>query len=212
MSHPIKSLCVLLLFCTLFNPANGQFGPSIQQLGPNRFLAGIPSREFEFFAAPHQEGRQRQQNWCWAATVQMVLNFHGLYVTQEQVVARVFGDLIDRPGQPRDILNALSGWAPDIRGRRSSIHASTMVFRGSEIVGDLAHRWPIIVGLQGNPVGHAYVLTGVIYSADPMTNEPFFHEVLLRDPLPGSRSLQRIPWASFRSRLMFLARVRVSRL
>ena len=86
-----------LLFASLL-PCLGR--AEMQQLGPNYFSAGIFSGEFEFFAAPQQQGRQRQQNWCWAATTQMVLNYHGLYVTQEQVVARIFGKLVDSPAEP----------------------------------------------------------------------------------------------------------------
>ena len=87
-----------LLFASLL-PGLGR--ADMQQLGPNYFAAGVVSGEFEFFAAPQQQGRQRQQNWCWAATTQMVLNYHGLYVTQEQVVARIFGKLVDSPAQPQ---------------------------------------------------------------------------------------------------------------
>ena len=47
----------------------------VQRLGPNLFAAGVPSDQFEFFAAASQAGRQRQSNWCWAASVQMVLNY-----------------------------------------------------------------------------------------------------------------------------------------
>ena len=134
---------------------------SIQQLGLNYFVAGIPSAEFEYFAATDVAGRQRQANWCWAATVQMVLNYHGLFVSQEQIVHRIYGDLVDRPAGPNEILEALSGWAPDARGRFSSIYATPYIVRGSDIVRDLASRWPIVVGLRGEPIGHAYVLTAV---------------------------------------------------
>lgn len=113
---------------------------AIWRLSPGYFAAGVSSSEFKYFAAPERGGRQRQQNWCWAATVQMVLNYHGLYVSQEQIVGRIFGNLVDRPGQPHEILEALSGWAPDIRGRFSSISATTYTVRGSQIVEDLAHR------------------------------------------------------------------------
>jgi len=57
--------------------------------------------------------------WYWAASIQMVLNYHGLYVTQEQIVQRVFGLPLDTPAYLQHILYALTGWAPG--HRRASI-------------------------------------------------------------------------------------------
>ena len=208
----LLKLIVVVLLLSVFTRPIDTTAQSIQQLRPNYFVAGIPSAQFEYFSSPRQSGRQRQANWCWAATVQMVLNYHGLYVTQEQVVQRIYGALLDRPAQPAQIMQALSGWAPDARGRRSTIHASNYIFRGSEIVNDLGYGWPIIVGLRGNPIGHAYVLTGVYYSVDWRTNEPIFDRVVLRDPWPGSPSRQEMSWYEFQSRLSFATRVRVGRL
>ncbi|WP_159064971.1 papain-like cysteine protease family protein [Thaumasiovibrio subtropicus] len=185
----------------------------IQQLQQNLFVAGVPSDQFEFFASPSQNGRQRQANWCWAASVQMVLNYHGLYVAQEQVVQRIYGTQIDRPANPKQIVHALSGWAPDNRGRYSSIHANPYTYSGSQIVQDLANRWPLIVGLS-NPnggIGHAVVLTGVYYSVDNFNN-PIFRRVVIRDPWPGSPSKQEMSWNEFQSRLMFMTHIYVKRL
>lgn len=184
----------------------------IQQVGPNLFVAGVPSDQFEFFAAPSLAGRQRQSNWCWAASIQMVLNYHGLFVAQEQIVQRIYGAQVDYPAQPAQILAALSGWAPDVRGRYSAIYASPYTLSGSQLVQDLAYRWPIIVGLQ-NPGGggHAVVLTAVYYSVDQWNN-PWFQSVVIRDPWPGSPSRQEMSWAEFQQRVMFMAHVRVQRL
>lgn len=185
----------------------------MQQIQPNLFVAGIPSGQFEYFASPNISGRQRQANWCWAASVQMVLNYHGLYVSQEQVVQRIYGQQIDRPAGPQEILAALSGWAPDNRGRSSSIHANPYTYSGSQIVRDLANRWPLIVGLR-NPrggIGHAVVVTAVYYSVDPYNN-PIFQAVVIRDPWPGSPSRQEMSWSEFQSRLMFMTHVYVNRL
>ena len=183
----------------------------IFDLGRGMYAAGVPSKEFDFFAAPRFEGRQRQQNWCWAACVQMTLNYHGLQMTQEDVIQRIFGAQVDAQGSPEMILEALSGWAPDERGRYSAIHASPYVKRGSDIVRDLAHRWPLIVGLTERRGGHAYVLTAVEYTVDPRNNEPIFHGVVLRDPMPGRRSEVRLDWPTFERKLTFMARVSVAR-
>jgi hypothetical protein len=184
----------------------------VERVGPNLFVAGVPSTQFAYFAAPESAGRQRQQNWCWAASVQMILNYHGLFVAQEQIVQRIYGGQIDAPAQPAQILAALSGWAPDTRGRFSAIYASPYTFSAAQIVQDLANRWPLIVGLQ-NPGGggHAVVLTAVYYSVDQWNN-PIFQSVVLRDPWPGSPSRQEMSWGEFQQRVMFLAHVYVARL
>jgi hypothetical protein len=207
--HMKKLIWGCLLFASLL-PGLGR--AELQQWGPNYFVAGVFSGEFEFFAAPQQQGRQRQQNWCWAATTQMVLNYHGLYVTQEQVVTRIFGKLVDSPAEPKQILTALSGWAPDTRGRFSQIFANTYLLQGSDLVRDLAFKWPLIVGLkQPGQIGHAYVLTAVFYAVGQQ-NEPIFDKVVLRDPWPGNPSRIEMPWQEFQSRVLFLARVYVNRL
>lgn len=201
MKHSLSAILAIVLSIPASSSAE------IVQVGPGLFAAGVPSNQFQFFAAP-----QRMSNWCWAACVQMTLNYHGLFVSQEMVVQRIFGNQINQPGQPQMILAALSGWSADARGRFSAIHASPYVIRGSQIVGDLANRWPLIVGLRGNPIGHAYVLTGVYYTVNQFNNEPIFQGVVLRDPWPGNPSRKEMTWAEFEQNLMFIARVSVSRL
>lgn len=196
----------ILMFSTLSSA-------DVRQLDQNLFVAGIQSGEFDFFASPNQRGRQRQANWCWAASIQMVLNYHGLYVSQEQVVQRIYGRQIDQPANSNQILNALTGWAPDNRGRGSSIHANSYTYSGSQIVQALGNKWPLIVGLR-NPnggIGHAVVLTAVFYSVDRFNN-PIFTGVVIRDPSPDSPSRQDLSWNEFQSRLMFITRVYVNRI
>jgi Papain-like cysteine protease AvrRpt2 len=139
--------------------------PVIQRLGPNYFSAGIPS--ISFYSVAEISGRQRCPEWCWAASCQMVLNFHGLYVTQEQVVNKIYGSLECQPGTDEEILAALTGWAPDARGRYSEIYSEAGLISPVDIVRNLSYQWPLIVALN-NPdgSGHAEVMTGVYYSVD----------------------------------------------
>jgi len=179
-------------------------------LGPGFDMAGVPTNQFQYFASPEDYGRQRADNWCWAACIQMVLNYHGIYVTQEEIVTRIYGKAVDQPGQPEQILQALSGWAPDTRGRYSTIVADPYLINGSSLVSDLTYRWPLIVGLRGNPVGHACVLTAVTYKVD-MHNRPIIKSVVLRNPWPGSPSREEMSWKEFMSRVTFATRVHVVR-
>lgn len=98
----------------------------------------------------------------------MVLNYHGLKVSQEQIVAKIYGTLVDRPANEYQIKKALSGWALTAHGRRSNIYCQSGLSSVNEITQALAYKWPLIVGLR-NPqskIGHAYVLTGIYYYVD----------------------------------------------
>ena len=206
----VSRIACLLLLGAVFGLVAKAQPPSIQQIGPGIWAAGIPSNEFEFFAAPETAGLQRQSNWCWAACVQMVLNYRGVPVTQEQVVQRIFAGAVPNvPGQPDQILTALTGWAFTRNGQPVMLTSSPFAFQGSEIVRDLAERWPIVVGvtMPGN-TGHAYVLTAVTYGVDSW-NQPIFRSVILRDPWPGNQNRIEVPWDAFRQRWMFMARMRV---
>lgn len=180
---------------------------AIAQLGTNYFVAGPPSSEIQFISST-----QRCPNWCWAACIQTVLNYHGLYVTQEQVVQKIYGGLPCQPGNATQIMNALSGWAPDTRGRFSQIYSQYGVYSGSDIVDQLSRRWPIIVGLD-NPGGggHAYVLTAIFYSVDNWNN-PIIDKVVLRNPWPTSRNREEMSWNTFLSRNPQFFKVWVNRL
>ncbi|MEM6763347.1 MAG: papain-like cysteine protease family protein [Bacteroidota bacterium] len=164
------------------------------------FGAGIPTEEFEFLAAPSQSGRQRQENWCWAACIQMVLTYHGLKVSQEEVVRRIYGSLVDRPGNPDQVLSALSGSAVNTRGGYSRIYADYGMISDVEIINNLAAKMPIMVGLQ-NPdqeSAHAYVLTAAYYHLN-VHERPVIDKIVLRDPYPTRPSRQVITWSNFLS-------------
>jgi len=204
----------LFILCLSISLSNFTFGQSIVQLDRNYFSAGIPSQEFEFYSAAQHNGRQRQTNWCWAACIQMVLNYHGLYVTQEQIVQKIYGNLVDQPAGEQQIMEALSGWMPNYQGRYSQIYCQNEITNINEITSNLAYKWPLIVGLSNpsnpNGVGHAYVLTAIYYSTD-MYNNTIPHKVVLRDPWPGNPSRQEMSWNEFSSRVIMAFKIWVTR-
>jgi hypothetical protein len=178
------------------------------------FVAGVKSDEFVHFAAPESAGKQRMENWCWAACIQMVLNYHGLYVDQQDIVTRIYGAAIDRPANGDQIMAALTGWAPDTRGRRSQIYADNYNLDAATIINDLDKKWPLIVGLRGArgaATGHAYVMTAAYFSKDQY-GQPTIHRVVLRDPFPGYQSRVELDAQEFGQRLQFATRVYVERL
>jgi len=208
MNNSIKIFLVLL---TCIIPIF-IYGQSIQKLGPNYFVAGIPSHEFDSWAAEAVIGNQRQSNWCWAACSQMVLNYHGLKISQEQIVTKIYGSLTDRPANEYQIREALSGWVPNVQGRISNIYCQSGLTSINEITEALAYKWPLIVGLR-NPnggVGHAYVLTAIYYSTDQYNNT-IPEKVVLRDPMPHVDGRVEVSWSQFSDLLIMAFKVWVSR-
>lgn len=203
-----KFATILLLTAACLAPARAD---KSQIPGTDVWVAGVPSEQFVHFAAAEGDGRQRMQNWCWAACIQMVLNYHGLYVKQEDIVKRVFGGAVDRPAGPQEILYALQGWAPDSRGRTSAVEADNRNLDPSSVIQDLEYRWPLIVGLQGaGNTGHAYVLTAVYYQV--MQGQPYIQRVVLRDPYPTKQSRLEMSMQEFMQRCTFATRVHVRRM
>ena len=199
-------LIKLFLTLSIFLFANEQINAqqrAITKLGQNYFFAGPPSNEINSIAST-----QRCQNWCWATCIQMVLNYHGLFVKQEQIVQKVYGSLPCKTGSAQHIMKALSGWASDTRGRFSQIHYQYGVYNGSDIVDQLSRRWPIIVGLRGE--GHAYVLSAIYYSID-QSNNPIIDKVVLRDPWPTNPSIKKMTWNTFLSKRPEFFKVWVNR-
>ena len=78
---------------------------------------GIPSVQMNYMAAA-----QRNSQWCWAAAIQMVLNYYGVNILQEQIVARTYGTdpygrLPDWAGRLDAITTNLNNWSIDNAGR-----------------------------------------------------------------------------------------------
>lgn len=195
------------------------FGQSCITVGNNYFSCGIPTNEFEYMRASSVNyGSQVQSNWCWAACIQMVLNYHGLYVSQMDVVTKIYGSpYVNQPANEQQILAALSGWAPDTRGRYSAINAYGGYTSVQEIINGLAGKWPLIVGMShpDGGVGHAYVLTAIYYSnqydmyGNVIAVVP--DKVVLRDPWPDNPSRQEFSWAEFQNRCFMAVKVWVTR-
>lgn len=201
----MKKICLAIFFTIAALTPLANCHAEVKQLGPSVWVAGIPTNKFQFFA-----NTQHCPEWCWAASIQMVLNFHGLTVSQEQIVTRIFGAPICRAGQPQDILNALSGWAPNVAGGSSAIMASPYTLNSTQLVQDLILENPMIVGLMMPGGGqHAVVLTAVTYGPPGVDGNPTLLTAIIRDPWPLSPSRQEIPWPQFAQRITFLAHVYV---
>jgi hypothetical protein len=139
----------------------------------------------------------------------MILGFHGLTVTQPQIVTRLFGGAIDLTADEPQILAALTGFAM-IDGRVVRIDSTARQPGSNDLIADLANEQPMLVGLHelASPIGHAYVLTAATFSVG-LYGDVICHSVLLHNPSPFSPDSQVLSWAEFISRLRLIVRVRV---
>jgi hypothetical protein len=192
----------LLILLVLPSIASSQ--GEIYQIGnANDYVAGVTSERFRYVAA-----RQKSQNWCWAACVQMVLNYQGLDVDQCDIVKEGFGQsrCVDAPADCYDIQRAAGGW--NINGRRIRSSVNTNFSNVHKLINDLAYKYPLIVGLDmpGQRIGHAYVLTAIFYQYDSRDRK-IPYKVVLRDPWPSNPSRQEISWREFQNRLNCITHV-----
>lgn len=165
------------------------------------YWAAVKTSYFREYVA-----RQEEDCWCWAACVQMVLNYQGVKVDQETLVKRAKGHWVNEGGTANEIQKAANGW---------NFGSHTIVARvdnplyvtAQTFIDDLIEKYPLIIGLDmpGQISGHAYVLTGISFKKSGATYEPL--EVILRNPWPSSPSRQKLSWSEFRRRVHTIVHV-----
>lgn len=150
---------------------------------------GIPSETLNYFAAS-----QQKEQWCWAACIEMVLNYHGIDITQEQIVERTYGvdpygNLPDWAGSYDVIHQNLNNWSFDNNGRRYIVE-SYMGWGAphpEDLLDELAHGFPIIIGYStGHDTGHAVVLTAASFVGQEIQT------IVVRDPWPSDYNLYNL--------------------
>jgi hypothetical protein len=124
---------------------------------PQPRYVGIPTDIFDVVAAS-----QERDMWCWAASIQMLLNFYGVAITQEQIVSRVYGQPHNQPGTDQAITASLNGWGISARGKRFVVQSCVAVGPPTPAVlfRELSqHRLILLTFNPGASIGHAVVLT-----------------------------------------------------
>lgn len=151
---------------------------------------GIPSERFNYCAAS-----QRSSNWCWAASLQMIFNYYGVNISQEQIVYRSYGidpqgNLPNWAGSFEVITANLNNWNIDNFGRRYSVSANLNWGAPSPVylIQELAAQRPVLVGYQSGPnTGHAVVITACSFT---QTNfGPIINSIVVRDPFPTPQNI-----------------------
>lgn len=146
-------------------------------------VVGIPTAQFNFVSAA-----QMKTEWCWAASVQMVLNWYKIPVTQADVVNRIYHKTDDLAASENQITRALSGIAYDRRGHKLQVSAvrETGIPSPSLLISQLSREHPMLLTVHSeHRMLHAVVLT----SAEYVTTGTGIHvnSLTIRDPSPTFR-------------------------
>lgn len=143
--------------------------------------------------------RQYKDNWCWAACVQMVLDYYGLSVSQSRIVERAYGDDYDFTANKHDIINALNGWY--VGGY--TVRASYANYKSAKTLIDaIASGRPLIIGLNEKytSTGHAYVLTHIFFTKDYYGNMTPTRVVVV-NPYNSGDLEESLDWTEFYKRI-----------
>ena len=143
--------------------------------------------------------RQYKDNWCWAACVQMVLDYYGVDVTQTRIVERAYGDDYDLTANKNDIVEALNGW--HIKGY--TVRANYERYKNAKTLIDaIASGRPLIIGLNEKytSTGHAYVLTHIFFTKDYNGNMTPTRVVVINPANSGDLE-ESLEWSEFYKRI-----------
>ncbi len=219
----MKKVFIALFLICLFNQPNSYAEMKMVGSSPPTFFSGISTQTLEFSSQPSSLGKQRRTNWCWAASIQMVLNYYDIPVSQEQVVSQMFGGYLpNATASSQQVLQAVNGWGITVYGQPKIIRAMNIanlsVNRKNKIIIDsLREDKPLIIGLapRSGQTGHAYVLTAIKYYF-PSKNSPEYNnkkavvdKVVLRDPWPLSPSKITMSGKEFFQRAFLCAKISV---
>jgi len=148
---------------------------------------------------------QQKNQWCWAACIEMVFRYYGFRVSQKKIVEDTWGEAVNMPGYPNQILSDLNrGWT-DRDNRDFSVSGDSYTASAMTAAQDLTADMPLIIGTMG----HAMVLTRLDYLVDQYGRGEV-KWATVRDPWPGRgrRVLSPQEWHN----ISFAARIRVQEL
>lgn len=195
-------MTLILALCFAFSEAQTFRGGEIFRIKDSDvYWAAVKTAYFLEYVT-----RQEEDCWCWAACVQMVLNYQGVDVDQEDVVRRAKGMRVNDGGTAYDIQKAADGWNTGRHIIAAKVDNPYYV-SAQTFITDLIDKYPVIIGfdMPGQTMGHAFVLTGISFRKSGNTYLPL--EVILRNPWPSSPSREKLSWSEFRKRVHTIVHV-----
>lgn len=150
------------------------------------YYVGIPGAKLNYVVA-----NQEKTQWCWAASIQMVLNYYHVNITQRQIVERTYGknrhgELPDWAANMQTIHSNLNNWSVDNNGKTYIVNAQFGAGAPEPffLIQELSSHRPVIIGYESDFGGHAVVVTALSYYKTPMG--PVIRSIIVRDPLPAN--------------------------
>lgn len=150
---------------------------------------GIKTENFNYYASS-----QRNSNWCWAASIQMILNYYGVNITQEQIVEKSYGksangNLPNWTGSFNVITSNLNKLSADNDGEKYKV-AATISYGAptpAYLIQELSAQHPVLIGYQTSATsGHAVVVTACSYTQSAYG--PIIQSIVVRDPWPTQQN------------------------
>lgn len=148
---------------------------------------------------------QVKKNWCWAACVQMIIwYYYREFVSQSDIVKKVYGFEADITANKKDIVEAIDGWKIGnhrIKARYNKGKTQKAIMES--LLTNLSNGIPIIVGLNEDYdyVGHAYVLTHLYFTKNSNGETVPWKVRLVNPSKEGSDLEEDVSWSDFYERL-----------
>jgi hypothetical protein len=153
---------------------------------PQKYKVGIEGHEMDQIMVA-----QNNSFWCWAASIEMVLNYYGLSVPQDSIVKEVYGldensELPDYGATTEIINRELNSFNVDTNGVYYSISAK--IGKGAPspavLIRELSKKKPVIIGYETGEGGHTVIITEVVYVKTEVG--PKILSITVRDPMPDA--------------------------
>lgn len=187
----LSALVTLILF-TVFTYAQNK---NIIRIATNTYQVSIQISTFRFQKAMQSGGSLS----TYAACLQMILDYNGFNVTQDQVLSTA----PDASTKPDDFLLNISMARTSLWGRSAHIDCNTINVNEDLIFDELSANRPIILSRNGSSGETASIITAMSYNIrfDAGGNQTGITpvNVTVRDPASGAPSVKIINWADFSS-------------
>ncbi|MFA7326307.1 MAG: papain-like cysteine protease family protein [Candidatus Kapaibacterium sp.] len=184
----MRHVNIKFTFCIPLLLAIATLNTNAQQI-----TVGVPSGVVNFYSA-----KQNSSQWCWAASIQMVLTGYGVNISQEQIVYRTYGtddygNLPNWGGSLESIHYNLNNWGIDSYGYAYTVQA--LMGRGAPtpatLIEQLINQRPVIIAYKTGPnSGHAVVVTAVSYYLSQIG--PIITNIIVRDPWPSEENKRNL--------------------
>jgi hypothetical protein len=164
-------------------------GITQQAFSQQLYYVGIPTENFNYYTSS-----QRNSNWCWAASIQMILNYNGVNITQEQIVEKSYGKSVNGTlpnwtGSFNTITKNLNNWIADSDSEKYKVTATLNYGAPTPayLIQELTAQHPVLIGYQTSATtGHAVVVTACSYTQGAYG--PVIQSIVVRDPWPNGQN------------------------